>query len=293
LKSSEAAIKYATGHGTGNDFVVIADAEAVLTVSPTMARKICDRESGVGADGLLVATLPSQAERTEGVDVVMGYLNADGSPAEMCGNGIRVLVAYAKEMGWVFKHADPVGETVVVKTPSGLVSVTDLGKGEYQVAMGKAEIGDLLSIEIQESLFQARAVHVPNPHAVAFVNDLASLGGIAKAPTFTPADAFPQGANVEFVERLGKTHARIVIYERGSGLTQSCGTGACAVAAILATTQTSPDSQAAVSAGTYQIEVPGGVLSVIVDHDLGVKLIGPAVITGHGQFDRDWWRQNS
>lgn len=258
-----------------------------------MARKLCDRTSGVGADGVLVASLPSQDERAEGIDLVMGYRNADGSPAEMCGNGIRVLVAYAKEIGWVFKQSEVVGETVVVKTPSGLISVTDLGKGEYQVAMGKAEIGGLLSVGIQGSSLPARAVHVPNPHAVAFVSDLKSLGGIANAPTLTPVETFPNGANVEFVERLGESHARIVIYERGSGLTQSCGTGACAVAAVLATTPSSPDAQAAVSAGTYQIEVPGGTLSVIVDHDLGVELIGPAVITGHGQFDRDWWRHNS
>jgi diaminopimelate epimerase len=159
--------------------------------------------------------------------------------------------------------------------------------------MGTAVLRGAVTVHSNHSDLDATAVHVPNPHAVTFVPELSSLGVIVEAPSFAPSNVFPDGANVEFVERLGKAQARIIIYERGSGLTQSCGTGACAVAAVLATTPTEAGQEPGVSAGLYRIQVPGGVLSVIVDDDLSVKLIGPAELTGQGELAQDWWQANS
>lgn len=286
------AIKYATGHGTGNDFVVIADEDASITLTADMARKLSDRAVGIGADGVLVVRRPNGQERLEGIDLVMGYRNSDGSPAEMCGNGIRVLVAYAQQLGWLDQR---VGDSRPwsVKTPSGLIRVSQLSDGQYQVEMGKAQLGGEVTVQSNHGDLAATAVHVPNPHAVTFVPELNSLSVISQAPSFAPPNVFPDGANVEFVQRLGDTQARIIIYERGAGLTQSCGTGACAVAAVMATTSKERGQESKVSTGVYRIEVPGGVLSVIVDHDLTVKLIGPAEITGQGELAQEWWSANS
>lgn len=293
-------IDYAIGHGTGNDFVVIADKTNEITVTPALAREICNRETGIGADGVLIASLPSQSQQASGVDLIMDYLNADGSLAEMCGNGIRVLIAYAKELGWLTDFmAEPITPWVV-QTPSGPISVSQIGDGLYLVDMGHAVIGPIVEVTANEMSLLGAGVHVPNPHAVVFVSKLDLFTSMTQAPTISPPEAFSAGTNVEFVERLSDTQARMIIYERGSGLTQSCGTGACAVAAVMATgwgqqglTVGEPFAGQPVAAGTYQIGVPGGTLSVIVDEGLGVKLIGPAVITGHGQFDSDWWGTHS
>jgi diaminopimelate epimerase len=286
-------IRYAKGHGTGNDFVIIADEHQAITVSSVLARRLCDREGGIGADGVLIASRPSEDQKAEGVDLVMGYLNADGSDAQMCGNGIRVLVDYAKELGWLNGW---VNSSWLVQTPSGPIAVTDLGEQMYQVEMGAAQIGQSVEVGLEGSTWPATEVHVPNPHAVAFVPDLDSLGEIAAAPELSPRDVFPAGANVELVERLGPNHARMIVYERGSGLTQSCGTGACAVAVVMATNighHLEAHDDDLVTPGRYQVDVPGGTLAVIVDTDLRVQLIGPAEITGHGEFDQEWWNANS
>lgn len=280
-----ASVPFALGHGTGNRFVVLADRRREVPITMKLVRSICDQERGYGVDGLLIASQPSQeqsvVDENPVYDLVMGYYNADGSPAEMCGNGIRVLVDYALELGWL------TGESWVVQTPSGLMRVTRKADHLYEVEMGKAELGNGVTVVVGSRSLPATAVTVPNPHAVVFLDSLGELGTLDQPPGLSARD-FPAGANVEFVETFSENQARMIIYERGSGLTQSCGTGACAVAAVLASRKVEPDS-----VETFQIGVPGGNLEVEVSSDLGVRLIGPAEIYDRGVFDQEWLVANS
>ena len=270
-------VKFALGHGTGNDFVLIADESGNFELTAQLARRLCDREGEFGADGVLILSRPTQNQRKEGVDLVMGYRNADGSAAEMCGNGIRVLVRYAIELGWAQ------GDHWQVLTPAGKVGVKAVDQDRFEVQMGKAQLLEPVSVETQGERLQATKVTAPNPHAVALVQDCSKFEQIDSPPKLGPSASFPEGANVEFVEVTGPSSARMVIYERGSGLTQSCGTGACAVAAVLAR-----DLPTAQRPSTYQILVPGGELEVRVEGDGNLALIGPAVLTAEGEFEPGW-----
>ena len=275
-------VKFATGHGTGNDFVLIADDAGDFQLTPRLAKTLCDRNGEFGADGVLVLRRPTESERKQGADLVMAYRNADGSAAEMCGNGIRVLVRYAIEIGWAK------GSSWQVLTPAGNVRVEAVGQDRFEVQMGRAELGETVNVEALGENLEATKVTAPNPHAVALVQECSKFEQIDSPPKLGPRDAFPEGANVEFVEVTGPRSARMVIYERGSGLTQSCGTGACAVGAFLARGLRVTERPA-----TFQILVPGGELEVRVEADGNLALIGPAVLTSQGEFESDWVVANS
>jgi diaminopimelate epimerase len=275
-------VRYATGHGTGNDFVVIADGDGKFDLTSRLAQNLCDRQGRFGADGVLVLSMPGVVQRSQGVDLVMGYRNADGSAAEMCGNGIRVLVRYAIELGWA------TGDSWVVLTPSGLVRVRKAAGERFEVEMGQAALGESVVVEAMGEKLPATKVAAPNPHAVALVQDCSNFQQVDSPPKLGPREAFPEGANVEFVEITGPRSARMVIYERGSGLTQSCGTGACAVGAVLAKDLPAGDRPA-----TFDISVPGGELEVRVAADGSVALVGPAVLTSQGELALEWVRANS
>lgn len=265
--------------------MLIADEDQELVVTPKMARTLCDRGGRFGGDGVLVLSKPKVRESERGIDLVMGYLNADGSGAEMCGNGIRVLVQYARSLGWAN------GKHWLVATPAGDIEVSLTEDDRYEVKMGQVLIGEPVMVEALGEKFAATKAIAPNPHAVALVEDVDRFCDITNAPDLSPAKSFPHGANVEFVEVTGPRQARMVIYERGSGLTQSCGTGACAVAAVLAN-EASGNAEGS-NPQRYRISVPGGELEVIVGPDNEVTLIGPAVLTDQGEFDESWWQQNS
>ena len=275
-------VKFATGHGTGNDFVLIADHTGDFQLTPRLAKTLCDRNGEFGADGVLVLRRPTDDERKQGVDLVMAYRNADGSAAEMCGNGIRVLVRYAIEIGWAK------GNSWQVLTPAGNVRVDAVGQDRFEVQMGRAELGETVNVEALGENLEATKVTAPNPHAVALVQDCSKFEQVDSPPKLGPSDVFPAGANVEFVEVTGPRSARMVIYERGSGLTQSCGTGACAVGAFLAR-----DLSVTERPTKFQISVPGGELEVRVEADGNLALIGPAVLTSQGEFEPDWVIANS
>jgi diaminopimelate epimerase len=275
-------VRYATGHGTGNDFVVIADDDGKFDLTARLAQSLCDRHGRFGADGVLVLSMPSGMQRSQGIDLVMGYRNADGSAAEMCGNGIRVLVRYAIDLGWA------TGDSWVVLAPSGLVRVRKAAGERFEVEMGQAVIGESVVVEAMGEKLPATKVAAPNPHAVALVQDCSNFQQVDSPPNLGPRGVFPEGANVEFVEITGPRSARMVIYERGSGLTQSCGTGACAVGAVLAKDLPASDRPA-----TFDISVPGGELEVRVASDGSVALVGPAVLTSQGELALEWVRGNS
>lgn len=264
-------MRYATGHGTGNDFVVIPDLDESIDLREADVRALCDRDSGIGADGVLRIT------RGRTHDYFMDYRNADGSLAQMCGNGIRVMARYLESEGLLTG-------TSIIETRGGDRRVTLEADGDIRVEMGAAQPPMLRAaplVTVDGRTYPAVAVGMPNPHAVAFVADLAEAGELLRPPGLAPGAMFPDGANVEFVVVHGPGHLSMRVFERGVGETRSCGTGACA-AAWAARRSTEPMGPA-----EWTVDVPGGRLRVIEHVNGEIDLIGPAVITATGDMPLD------
>lgn len=274
-------MRFAKGHGTGNDFVIIPDPDGDLTLPPRLVSALCDRRRGLGADGVLVAV--RSAKHPEAVAMAgraewfMDYRNSDGSLSEMCGNGVRVFARYLVESGL----AGPDTGTVVlpVATRAGLVTA-ELGADEISVDMVVPRVLGSGSVRTGGKLLLGTAVSVGNPHLVCRVGELSGLD-LTRVPGLDPA-AFPEGANVEFfldqAELPGAdAHVRMRVYERGSGETLSCGSGACAVAAVAL-------REAGRDTGRVAVDLPGGRLTVDLAPDR-CRLTGPAVILAVGEVD--------
>ncbi len=272
-------LAFVKGHGTGNDFVVLPDLDGRFDISPRQVRWLCDRHTGIGGDGVLrvVRTehVPQFAEFAGLAEFFMDYRNADGSVAEMCGNGVRVFVRYLDAAGLVSSPE------VVIATRGGLRSVTVNDDATITVEMGHATTPRpraLPHVVVGDRAWPATGVLVPNPHAVAFVDDLAHAGDLWSAPVVEPASVFPDGVNVEFVVDRGRRHVAMRVHERGVGETLSCGTGACA-AAWAARRRTEPDT---VGPTTWQVDVPGGTVHVTESGDGALSLRGPAELVARG-----------
>ncbi len=202
-------------HGVGNDFIVLDPGEVADVSLPELARRICDRHFGVGADGILVPTA------SEVADLKMVYLNSDGSSSEMCGNGIRCLARYAKDRGLVE------GGALTVETGAGVKKVVLLGDGSSRVDMGPPEFGP----EVELHGFTFLRVSMGNPHAVAFLGSEEEVEVLNLKEIGPPVEndpLFPERTNVEFVYARGEVRMRI--WERGAGETLASGSGACAAA---------------------------------------------------------------
>jgi len=260
-------VKFVKGHGTRNDFVVVPDLDDTLNLTDAEIAALCDRRGGIGADGIL------RLVRGDGAAPwFMDYRNADGSVAEMCGNGIRVLARYLLASG-----LQPAG-TFAIDTRAGVRIVRADDGGDIAVDMGRAEKLPDAKVALGDTWVPAVGWSMGNPHLV--VTDLAVDGAdLTRTPQVDPADAYPDGVNVEIVEAVGPRHLRMRVHERGVGETQSCGTGACAAAvAVMA---------GAGERGTYDVDVPGGRLRVTWRDDGSVELAGPAVLVAQGEYQRD------
>lgn len=283
-------ISFTKGHGTGNDFVIVPDADGDLDLSDDQVAALCDRRFGVGADGLLrvvrASAIPEGAAATAaGVEWFMDYRNADGSAAEMCGNGIRVFVRYLAAVGWADASAGP----VLVGTRAGTKPVTAHARG-FEVDLGAFRIDESEVLVRARHLDVARpgiGVDVGNPHVVVALPTSEELAGIdlSRPPQLDPAPA--AGANIEFVVPSdplvhGGTGALSMrVFERGVGETLSCGTGVAAAAlAVRHWAGTgAPDA--------WQVAVPGGELGVrvaAVGADAHVLLAGPATLVFSGEM---------
>ncbi len=271
-----AGMRVLKGHGTGNDFVIIPDLEGALDLDEAMIQALCDRRRGIGADGILrvVRSAACADPAAEGAEFFMDYRNADGSPAQMCGNGIRVFARFLVEEGL----ADPAG--MEIATRGGVRRVRRLPDGDYVVGMGEATpIDTPASVSIGNHSFPATGVHVPNPHAVVFVTSLDAAGSLTRVPEVTPEHLFPEGVNVEFVREIGPGHISMRVHERGVGETQSCGTGACAAAWVVRRRRGTE--------GSIRVDTPGGTLHVAEGPD-GLELIGPATIVADAVLTPEW-----
>jgi diaminopimelate epimerase len=288
-----ATLQFTKGHGTGNDFVLFADPEGEIDLSPEQVAAICDRHFGVGADGVLRAVRSARIEAgaaslAEDPDAewFMDYRNADGSIAEMCGNGIRVFTRFLIDNG--LAQLGP-GETLPIGTRSGVRDVQANSKG-YQADMGLWRLeGGEPTVRAKE-LAVARpgvAINVGNPHIVVALAADDELERIDL--TYQPiVDPLPEhGANIEFVVaaeplvRDGVGHIRMRVHERGSGETLSCGTGA--VAAALATRYWA----GAGAPDHWRVDVPGGTVGVrmfAAEDGEHVALSGPAELVFRGEL---------
>ncbi|MDT7841727.1 diaminopimelate epimerase [Streptomyces justiciae] len=279
-------IAFLKGHGTENDFVIVPDPENVIDLPASAVAVLCDRRAGIGGDGLLhvvrSAKHPEAQHMAAEAEWFMDYRNGDGSIAEMCGNGVRVFARYLQHAGHVTEG------DLAVATRGGVKTVHLAKDGDVTVGMGKARLpeGDV-QVSVGERSWPARNVNMGNPHAVAFVEDLAHAGTLYDAPPFSPASAYPDGVNVEFVVDRGPRHVALRVHERGSGETRSCGTGACAVAVATAR-RDGVDPAVTGTPATYTVDVPGGTLVITERPDGEIEMTGPAVIVAEGEIDREW-----
>jgi diaminopimelate epimerase len=246
------------GHGTENDFVILFDPDSQYSITPTQIAAICNRGSGIGADGFIRITKPDGKW-------FMDYSNSDGSIAEMCGNGIRVMARYLVARGHL-----PEG-IFAINTRAGIKHLRVPLEGDISVNMGQVT-DEMEEIEVTQNgkTWTGLNISVGNPHAVVFLDNLEEVGSLATAPVVSPQSSYPEGVNVEFVQLLVNNEARMRVHERGSGETRSCGTGTCAVA-LAATLHTRGKLPS-----RWTIYPPGGRLIVDIDGHSNATLIGPA-----------------
>jgi diaminopimelate epimerase len=269
-------VRFAKGHGTENDFVLLLDADARLDLTPERVRALCERRGGLGADGVLRVVRAAAAGEPErdGVEWFMDYRNSDGSTAEMCGNGARVFARYLADCGLVD------GGELLLGTRGGVRRVRFEADGLVSVDMGPAKVGASSTATVDGRAFDGVEVDLGNPH-LACVTDVAlDTLDLSVPPGHDPA-VFPHGVNVEFVTPVHDGEIGMRVHERGVGETRSCGTGT--VAAVVAALR-----QDGRGVGSCVVRTPGGRLHVNVTPET-TTLTGPAVIVAHGELDGRWW----
>jgi diaminopimelate epimerase len=286
-------IAFTKGHGTGNDFVLVLDADGELALSSKQIAKICDRRFGIGADGFIRVVKSSQIP--EGKDILasepaavwfMDYYNADGSPAEMCGNGVRVFARYLLEKGLTTIEG---GSTLAVGTRAGVKDLTQ-GSNGFAVDLGRWKLTSEFTVEAKgiEVARPGQGIDIGNPHVVVALSSEAELKELKlfEAPSVEPVPT--NGANVEFVVpndpmvKDGVGYFSFRVHERGVGETLSCGTGIAAAA--LATRYWAGPS----APNQWQVQALGGLVAVrmfATEDGEHVSISGPAELTFDGELD--------
>ncbi len=274
------ALDFTKMHGAGNDFVVLDGVRDELPPLEPLVARLCDRRLGIGADQLLVVR-PSKA-----ADFRMEIFNADGSRAEMCANGIRAFFKYLRDRGHT--TADEIG----IETLAGVVRPRWLGADRVRVDMGRpvlepAKIPTTLAsgdgpvldlpLEVDGETLRVSSVSMGNPHAVILVPDPDAAPVEQLGPKLEQHPAFPNRVNVEFVKPLDRRRVRQRTWERGSGETLACGSGACAVAVVLMLRD--------LVEREVVIELRGGALEIAwADDNAHVFMTGPAAEVYTGRF---------
>lgn len=291
--SDSAGPRVLQGHGTENDFVILPDPDGTVwpetRLDGALVRRLCDRRAGPGGDGVLRVVRSEHVPDAAGVlgealpqcEWFMDHRNADGSHAEMCGNGIRLFLHVLRAEGLLAPEA--AGAGVLVGTRGGPRRVGVRAGGGYWVDMGPArELGRGEAV-LAGQRFSGLGVSMGNPHMVCLTDVPVEEVDLGRLPGVDPR-MFPEGVNVEVVNPLPDgpdgPHVRMRVFERGVGETRSCGTGACAAAYAALTA-------AGRSTGTVTVDVPGGRLGVAFDGRTTV-LGGPAVVVSAGRLTREW-----
>ena len=275
------ALRFFKGHGTKNDFVLVPDADGGLgPVDPALARALCDRHAGIGADGVIRVVRTDAADDPAAVAArgeaqwFMDYLNSDGSTSEMCGNGVRVLGHYLV----AHEGADP-SRPLPIATRAGTKVLTFAADDPSRITvdMGTPSLRGTTEVSVGDHSWKATHVDMGNPHAVAFVGSLDDAGPLLDPPAHDAA-VYPDGVNVEFVVRRGPAHVAMRVHERGSGETRSCGTGACAVMVASAL------ADGVGRGASYAVDLPGGTLTVEWTEDDRILMTGPSVLVAEGYW---------
>ena len=266
--------------GCANDYIYLDCRESGVPENiAALSEKLSRRHFSIGADGIICIC----AAQTAGADGMMRIFNADGSEGRMCGNGIRCVAE------WLYTHGVQ-KEQLAIDTLSGLKTITRRGEGLWQVEMGAYSTlpADLpavnmggaplvdVPLEVDDNLWRVTCINVGNPHCVTVVPDVDALRLEEIGPAFEHHANFPERINTEFVQVVDATHLKMRVWERGSGATLACGTGACAVAAAAVLTGRCPRG------APILVQLPGGTLEVCVQRDDTVLLTGDAAATFSG-----------
>jgi diaminopimelate epimerase len=276
-----ATLRFAKLHGTANDFIYV-DARDGLPADPAaLAPRLCDRHRGIGADGLILL-LPS-----ERADCRMQIFNADGSRAEMCGNGIRGFAKFVQDRQLVRGNplrveTDAGVKTLEAETNDGHVTrvTVDMGAPVFDGREIPVDAdGEIVEhpLEVDGHTWRVTCVSMGNPHCVVFVDDVTELPLATLGPRFERHPFFPRRVNTEFVRVTDRGRAEMRVWERGSGETMACGTGACAVAVAAARTDR--------TGRRVTVALPGGDLAIEWRTDDHVLMTGDAVEVFEGRIE--------
>ena len=273
------AIHFSKMHGLGNDFVVIDAIRQAINLSSAQVRQIADRHFGIGCDQLLLVERPT----IPGVDFRYRIFNADGSEVEQCGNGARCFARFVRDQGLTDKEA------LAVETAKGIIYPQIESNGEVTVNMGvpRFDPATLPFVAEQQSHYVLNvlgqeitigAVSMGNPHAVYLVDDTDSAAVASFGPAITHHPRFTKGVNSGFMQIVNRGHIRLRVYERGSGETLACGTGACA-AMVVGRLWNALDE-------LVRVDLPGGQLLIRWQGDgQPVMMTGPATHVFEGTLE--------
>lgn len=284
------AVSYLKMNGLGNDFVVIDARKRALTFTDDRVRWIADREQGVGCDQLIIMEAPKDEE----ADIFMRIYNAEGGEVDACGNATRCIGhLMAEELG---------RPNVVIETNAGLLrSVTDgdqvtvdmgVPRLQWQLIPLAEQFEDTTGIELQIGPIDAPVLHTPsvvnvgNPHAIFWVDDLDAHDLSLAGPLLENHPIFPERANISLAQVISEDHIKVRVWERGAGLTQACGTAACAVGVAAV--------RKGFVEGPVDVELPGGILKIEWrDSDKHIMMTGPYEIEGEGELPADLFESDA
>ena len=288
-------LTFAKMHGLGNDFVLMEDLAEELDLAPEAVQWFCDRNFGIGGDGLILV----RPATTPDADFFMLYYNADGTTAEMCGNGVRCFAKYLVDHGLV----PPDQDTIAVETLGGIKPVAITRNYDATLALATVDMGEPVlepaliptemrcggnddmvvgcPLETEMGTFDVTPISMGNPHCVLWVDDVETAPVHELGPIIENHPMFPKKTNVEFAELAGNNLVRLRVWERGVGETLACGTGACAAAVVAALTLRTDRE--------VTVELPGGELEIRWAENDCVYMTGPAeeVFSGVVAIDED------
>lgn len=284
------AVSYLKMNGLGNDFVVIDARKRALTFTDDRVRWIADREQGVGCDQLIIMEAPKDEE----ADIFMRIYNAEGGEVDACGNATRCIGhLMAEELG---------RPNVVIETNAGLLRsvkdgdqvTVDMGvpRLQWQLIPLAEQFEDTTGIELQIGPIDAPVLHTPsvvnvgNPHAIFWVDDLDAHDLSLAGPLLENHPIFPERANISLAQVISEDHIKVRVWERGAGLTQACGTAACAVGVAAV--------RKGFVEGSVDVELPGGILKIEWrDSDKHIMMTGPYEIEGEGELPADLFESDA
>jgi diaminopimelate epimerase len=277
-------IEFTKYHGLGNDFILVDNRHSTEPIiSPEIAVQMCDRNFGIGADGVIFV-LPGQDD----TDYTMRIFNSDGSEPEMCGNGIRCLARFIAELEGEVK----IGKSYRIHTLAGLMVprleenervTVDMGMPQLTAAQIPTTLGNPddkvieQPLEVDGKSWLVTCVSMGNPHCITFVDDADAISLSTLGPQFERHPVFPQRTNTEFIQVIRPNYIKMRVWERGAGATLACGTGACA--SVVAGVLTNKCDRISV------VELPGGCLKIHWSQDDGkVYMTGPAKKVFSGNY---------